>query len=123
MFIDDLLHGSRWGLRAPIYDLVLFCRPWGFRLRDIEVPIRFWHGDADHLVPLAHGRHLAKLVRDSKLSVRRGESHLGGLAAAEEVLDAILSLWPDDSAGRERVGDRQTASRRGSGDAVTAGSR
>ncbi len=51
MFIDDMLHGSRWGLRAPVYDLVLFSRPWGFRLRDIRVPIRFWRGDADHLVP------------------------------------------------------------------------
>ncbi len=97
MFLDDLLHGSRWGLRAPIYDLVLFCRPWGFRLRDIRVPIRFWHGDADHLVPLAHGRHQARLVRDSRLYIRPGESHLGSLAAAEQVLDALLSLWPDDS--------------------------
>lgn len=112
MFIDDLLQGSRWGLRAPIYDLVLFTRPWGFRLRDIRVPIRFWHGDADHLVPLAHGRHQAKLVRDSKLFIRPGESHLGSLAAAEQVLDAILELWPKESKGRLRLRARQTASRR-----------
>lgn len=98
MFLDDLLHGSRWGLRAPIYDLVLFCRPWGFRLRDIRVPIRFWHGDADHLVPLAHGEHQARLVPDAKLFVRPGESHLGSLAAAEQVLDEILSLWPEETA-------------------------
>ncbi|MFN8624497.1 MAG: alpha/beta hydrolase [Candidatus Binatia bacterium] len=97
MFIDDLLQGSRWGLRAPIYDLMLFCRPWGFRVRDIRVPVRFWHGDADHLVPIAHGRYLARLVRDSEFFVRHGESHLGGLAAAEEILDAIVALWPEES--------------------------
>jgi pimeloyl-ACP methyl ester carboxylesterase len=102
MFLDDLLHGSRWGLRAPIYDVVLFCQPWGFRLRDIEVPIRFWHGDADHLVPLTHGRHQAKLIPDAQLFVRHGESHLGGLAAAEEILDTILSLWPNDSEALRR---------------------
>ena len=103
MFLDDLLHGSRWGLRAPVYDLVLFGRPWGFRLRDIQVPIRLWHGDADHLVPLAHSQHQAKLIPDATLRVRHGESHLGGLAAAEEVLDAILSLWPSTGRGRAAV--------------------
>jgi pimeloyl-ACP methyl ester carboxylesterase len=92
-FLDDLLHGSRWGLRAPIYDLLLFSRPWGFRLRDLRVPIRLWHGDADHLVPLAHARHLARRIPDAKLFVRRGESHLGGLAAAEEILSALLAFW------------------------------
>jgi pimeloyl-ACP methyl ester carboxylesterase len=94
MFLDDLLNGSRWGLRAPVYDLLLFCRPWGFRLRDIQAPIHFFHGDADHLVPLAHGEHQAKLIPNASLRVRHGESHLGGLAAAEEVLDTILSHWP-----------------------------
>jgi pimeloyl-ACP methyl ester carboxylesterase len=95
MFVDDLLNGSRWGLRAPVYDLVLFSRPWGFRLRDIRTPIRFWHGDADHMVPLAHGKHQADLVPNATLHVRHGESHLGGLGAAEETLDAILSQWPE----------------------------
>lgn len=99
-FLDDLLHGSRWGLRAPIYDLLLFSRPWGFRLRDIRVPIRFWHGDADNLVPLAHARHQARLVPDAKLYVRHGESHLGTLAAAEEILDGILALWSEESQAR-----------------------
>ena len=53
------------------------------------MPIRFWHGDADHLVPLAHARHQARLIPGATLSVRHGESHLGGLAAAEEILESI----------------------------------
>lgn len=111
-FLDDLLHGSRWGLRAPVYDLMLFARPWGFSLRDIRVPIRFWHGDADHLVPLSHAQHLARLVPNATLSVRHGESHLGGLAAAEEILDTIVSLWPEDTPLRARSGKRQSGLRR-----------
>ena len=118
VFIDDIMHGSRWGLRAPIYDVILFCRPWGFRLRDIRVPIRFWHGDSDHLVPLQHARHQASLVPDSKLFVRHGESHLGGLGAAEEILDAILSLWPERAnkvtrTTRPRTGTRPVNARSG----------
>jgi pimeloyl-ACP methyl ester carboxylesterase len=56
MFINDLVdtHGR---LRAPIDDIILFTRDWGFRLADVAVPVKWWHGDADHIVPLAHGQH------------------------------------------------------------------
>jgi pimeloyl-ACP methyl ester carboxylesterase len=93
MFLDDMLRAGRSQLHAPIYDMVLFARPWGFSLRDIRVPIRFWHGDADHIVPLAHGEHQARLVPDSDLVVRPNEGHMGSLDAAEHILDTILDLW------------------------------
>jgi hypothetical protein len=32
-------------------------------------------------------------VPDSELRVRPGESHLGSLDAADEILDAILACW------------------------------
>lgn len=95
MFLDDLLRASRRNLRAPLYDLLLFSRDWGFELGDIEVPVRFWHGDADHMVPLAHGRWQAERVPGAQLHVRPGESHLGSLAAANEVLEVLMSLWMD----------------------------
>jgi hypothetical protein len=37
---------------------------------------------------------MVRIVPDASLTVRRGESHLGSLAAAEEILGTILSLWP-----------------------------
>jgi pimeloyl-ACP methyl ester carboxylesterase len=94
MFIDDIVRGARVQAHAPVLDLVLFTRPWGFLLRDLRVPIRFCHGDADHIVPLAHVEHMMKLVPDAELRVRHGESHLGSLDAADEIFDAILGLWP-----------------------------
>ena len=93
MFIDDIVSGSRSQAQAPVLDAVLFTRDWGFSLRDITVPIRFWHGDADNLVPLAHARHVAELVADAELRVRPGESHLGALDAGEEIFAELLSLW------------------------------
>jgi pimeloyl-ACP methyl ester carboxylesterase len=98
MFLDDMLRAGRQQLHAPIYDIVLFSRPWEFCLRDIRVPIRFWHGDADHIVPLAHGEHQATLVPDSELKIRPREGHMGSLDAAEEILDTILDLWPGKTA-------------------------
>jgi len=93
MFLDDMLRASRRQLHAVLYDVVLFTRPWGFSPREIRVPIRFWHGDADNLVPLEHAEHLAALIPDAELRVRPREGHMGNLDAAEEVLDTLLGLW------------------------------
>ena len=93
MFLDDLIGNGRRGLRAPGFDVLLFTRDWGFRLQDIRVPVRWWHGDADHIVPLRHGRAAVAALPDAELYVRPGESHLGGFAAAEEVLDTLLEVW------------------------------
>ena len=101
MFLDDLVRAVRRGVGAPLADLVLFAREWGFSPTGLRVPIRLWHGDADPIVPLAHGEHLAALIPDSELRVRPGESHLGGLDAAEEVFAEVLATWPEGvAAGR-----------------------
>jgi pimeloyl-ACP methyl ester carboxylesterase len=94
-FLDDLLRAARRQFRAVPLDIVLFGRDWGFELRSITVPIHFWHGDADNIVPLAHGEHLASLVPGADLRVRPRESHLGGLAVSDKVLDVVLADWPE----------------------------
>jgi pimeloyl-ACP methyl ester carboxylesterase len=94
MFLDDLLHGSRFQTSAPLSDLVLFTRDWGFAPADVLVPVRWWHGDDDHIVPFAHGRHMVERLPDATLSVIDGESHLGGLAIAREVVDTLMELGP-----------------------------
>ncbi len=96
MFIDDLLNGSRKQITAPLSDLILFSRDWGFRLSDVEVPVRWWHGDADHIVPLAHGQHCVERLPDAELLTMSGESHLGGLGMALEIMHGLLDLEPDD---------------------------
>ena len=85
MFIDDLLNGSRFQTSAPINDLLLFTRDWGFSVADVTVPVRWWHGDDDHIVPFRHGEHVVERLPDATLKVIDGESHLGGLGIAEEV--------------------------------------
>ena len=97
MFIEDIVHGARRQAHAPVLDLVLFTRPWGFSLRELRVPIRFWHGDADNIVPLTHAEHMMTLVPDAKLVVRSAESHLGSLDALEEIFTTLLALWPRDA--------------------------
>jgi pimeloyl-ACP methyl ester carboxylesterase len=92
MFIDDLLHASRRQFGALAHDVALFGRPWGFELADVRAPVRWWHGDADNFVPLAHAEATAAKLPDCELYVRPGESHLGGFAAADLVLRTVQSL-------------------------------
>jgi pimeloyl-ACP methyl ester carboxylesterase len=93
MFLDDLLNGSRKQLAAPFADIVVFARDWGFRLDEVKVPVRWWHGDRDHIVPFEHGQHVVSRLPDAELSHVPGESHLAGLGRAEEILDTMIGLW------------------------------
>ncbi|MDR3660964.1 MAG: alpha/beta hydrolase [Mycobacterium sp.] len=93
MFLDDLLNGSKKQLAAPFADIVVFARDWGFRLADVKVPVRWWHGDADHIVPYAHGEHAVARLADAELYTLPGESHLAGLGVAEDILTKVLEVW------------------------------
>jgi pimeloyl-ACP methyl ester carboxylesterase len=93
MFLDDLLNGSRKQLSAPLADVLLFTKDWGFRVGDVTVPVRWWHGDADHIIPFAHGKHMVGLLPDAELHVLAGESHLGGLGAGAHILATLVDLW------------------------------
>lgn len=102
MFLDDLLNGSRFQTSAPINDLILFTRYWGFELADVGVPVRWWHGDDDHIVPLAHGRHVVDRLPDATMAVIDGESHLGGLGIAQDVIETMMNLGPRRAAAVPR---------------------
>jgi pimeloyl-ACP methyl ester carboxylesterase len=75
MFLDDLLNGSRKQMAAPFADVVVFARDWGFRLDEVKVPVRWWHGDHDHIVPFEHGLHVVARLPDVEMYHLPGESH------------------------------------------------
>jgi pimeloyl-ACP methyl ester carboxylesterase len=93
MFLDDLLNGSRRQLAAPFADVVVFAREWGFTLEQVKVPVCWWHGDRDHIVPFGHGRHVVARLPDAELYRMPGDSHLAGLGRAEEILRKIVEVW------------------------------
>lgn len=102
MFLDDLLNGSRFQTSAPINDLILFTRPWGFEAADVRVPVRWWHGDDDHIVPFRHGQHVVDRLPDAAMAVIDGESHLGGLGIARDVIETLMNLGPRRAAASRR---------------------
>ena len=96
MFLDDLLNGSRRQLAAPFNDVILFARDWGFRLDEVKVPVRWWHGDHDHIIPFSHGEHVVSRLPDAELFHLPGESHLAGLGRGEEILATLMQVWDHD---------------------------
>lgn len=98
MFADDIVIGSRKNMQALFLDAIVFGRHWGFELRDIDVPVHMWYGDADNIVPLEHGKFMAERIPNAMLRVRRDEGHLGGLGASHEVLSAVLGTLAETKA-------------------------
>jgi pimeloyl-ACP methyl ester carboxylesterase len=106
MFLDDLLNGSRFHFGAVLSDVILFTRPWGFEAADVQVPVHWWHGDSDHIIPHAHGVHMAERLPHARFTTVDGESHLGGLGVATEVLTQLMELGPRSATRRT---DRSSA--------------
>ncbi len=94
VFIDAILAGLEGDFRAPFYDLVLFAHDWGFALSDIKIPVRFWAGQVDVIVPTSHAAHQAFLIKDSKVVYKPGMGHFAGYTETGAVFDALLAAWP-----------------------------
>ncbi|HME77915.1 MAG TPA: alpha/beta hydrolase [Mycobacterium sp.] len=89
IFVDDMVNAFRGRCPAMVDDARLLGRDWGFRLADVKVPVRWWHGDSDHVVPIAGVEAAVSRLQDAELTVRSGESHLGGFAKIDEVLECM----------------------------------
>jgi pimeloyl-ACP methyl ester carboxylesterase len=86
MFIRDIYTGSRHSFRAQVQDMSALGRHWGFRLHEVSVPTRLWHGTADRLVPLCHAENMAKRIPNAELVTYEGEGHFAGFVRARSVL-------------------------------------
>jgi pimeloyl-ACP methyl ester carboxylesterase len=60
--------------RAPNDDD--FTRPWGFKLADVAVEVRMWHGELDRLAPRAHGQQVAKRLPNASFELVPGLGHM-----------------------------------------------
>ncbi len=89
VFLDALREAFRSGTRGPAWDATLAARDWGFQLAAIAMPVYLWQGEADHNVPPAMGRYLARAIPDCRAVFLPGEGHL----LARRHLDEILAVF------------------------------
>jgi pimeloyl-ACP methyl ester carboxylesterase len=63
------------GSAGVVADYRAFGGDWGFALDAVTVPVTVWHGDADALVPLSHGRLLVDALPNAHLEPIGGGGH------------------------------------------------
>ena len=57
-------------------DDLAFTRHWGFELEDLSVPVSFWQGSEDLMVPQSHMPWQAQRVPGARMHLEDGEGHL-----------------------------------------------
>lgn len=75
----DLLANLAGGVESVhgwVDDDLAFTRPWGFELEDIAVPVSFWQGTEDLMVPQSHMPWQAERVPGAVMHLEPGEGHL-----------------------------------------------
>src|SRR3954471_4226273 len=77
------------GARGVVDDYIALAQPWDVDLSATNAPVWVFHGDADSMVPLAHGKELAARVPGARLVVWPGEGHLGTITHVAEILDIL----------------------------------
>lgn len=95
-FGEDLAAQFHEGLRISVDgwldDDLAFTQPWGFDFSEIAVPTMIWQGDADLMVPFAHGEWLASQLPGANVHLESGEGHLSiGIGAMDLMLDELVA--------------------------------
>jgi pimeloyl-ACP methyl ester carboxylesterase len=83
------------GEEGMVEDLLAGVRPWGFAPSGIAVPVLVLHGEADRMVPSAHGAWLAAQCPTAELRLAPEAGHITVLDSAPAALD-----WLRDQVAR-----------------------
>ena len=65
----------RASVKGLIIDAEIFGQPWGFRLEDVDVPVRLWHGTKDRAFSIEIAKEMAKRLPNCETRFIEGEGH------------------------------------------------
>jgi pimeloyl-ACP methyl ester carboxylesterase len=90
--VANFAEAVRKGAAGWIDDDLAFTTPWGFDPAAISIPTFLWQGDADLMVPFAHGRWLAERIPGAAAHLLAGEGHISVFVnRVDEVLDELVA--------------------------------
>lgn len=75
MVTRSYLEAIRRGPAGMLADGELYLGDWGFDPKDIQIPVRFWHGEADANLPCQVAKRLASTVPTAEGEWIEGEGH------------------------------------------------
>lgn len=74
-------------VRALRLDGMIYSSDWGFDLGEIQIPVRFWHGDEDWNIPLALAQKTAAQVPNAIFRITPRDGHYSlPLLRADEIV-------------------------------------
>jgi pimeloyl-ACP methyl ester carboxylesterase len=75
-FLADMREALRDGGRAMAAEVAMLSKPWGFELKEIEVPVRLWHGALDANCPASMAEYLIATIPNVEATIFPGEGHM-----------------------------------------------
>ena len=91
----------RASVKGLIADVEIFGRPWGFRLEDVEVPVRLWHGTKDRAFSIQLAGEIANRLPNCEAHFIEDEGHYSlPIRHAGEILADLIAV----NGGRRAVG-------------------
>jgi pimeloyl-ACP methyl ester carboxylesterase len=93
--VTSISEAFRQGVRGYAQDATVQAQPWSFDLEAITAPVRVLHGEADTLVPIAHGRHTAELIPGAELETLPDHGHLSMFTEFPAIVASLTTALTD----------------------------
>lgn len=91
-FLHMLQEAMKRGTRGAHYESLLSITDWGFRLREINIPIQLWHGDADQNIPVEMARFAETVIPRCEAKIYPNEGHLSLFKKnAKEIISTLTN--------------------------------
>ena len=90
--IADLRESYRQGTTVMAADLLMYTRPWGFRLDEVTNMVHLWHGEQDPKVPINVARQVAADLPQCQAHFAPG-GHLMACDHASDILTTLTSAF------------------------------
>jgi len=82
--------GSAEGVMA---DAQIYAQPWGFRIEEVRVPVRLWHGNEDRAFSVRLAEEIARQLPNCKARFVDGAGHYSlPIRYMREILEDLISL-------------------------------
>jgi pimeloyl-ACP methyl ester carboxylesterase len=91
-FLATMTEAFRQGVGGLAQDITIQGRGWPFDPAAISVPVTVLHGEADTLVPIAHGRHTAEVIPTATLSTFPDHGHLSIMSEIPRLAAELATL-------------------------------
>src|SRR5207244_11530436 len=80
-------------------DADIYARPWGFRLEDVDVPVRLWHGKQDRAFSVRIAEELARRLPNCHARFVENAGHYSlPIRYTREILADLILVQSDVSA-------------------------